>query len=143
MLKIETINALQANLIQLLNKLQAREIDCIEYGDPKWPSGSTMSHLRIYYLPTPGGEQFTCKQISQHVEGSGFYTHDLPVIVDHAMNAVIHYHRPTSLRHMLEPRMPEQPTLSFFPLMEVDLVDSRKRANSLIAYRMGRDLHNQ
>ncbi len=135
MLDITQINALQAKLLPMLRDLLFDKIEVIEYGDPKVPSGGVMSHLRIRYIATPGGMQFGIRVVSNHVEGSGFYTTDENKALTYAMDLVLHYHRDTPMRARMR-AMYGSPDLTFFVPNNEDLSISETKGSGLVAMRM-------
>lgn len=100
---METLSQLQLltlnrTLTDLLAKLKSGEVEVIEYGEPGNPGGF-MSYLRIRYMMTAGGRQFSLHMLnSLGQQGSGFYSQDPADILVLAMQQVIHYHRPTRLQ---------------------------------------------
>ncbi len=88
--------ALNRVLVDLIAKLKSGEVEVIEYGEPGNPGGP-MSYLRIRYMMTAGGKQFSLRVLnSRGQQGSGFYSPDPADILVLATQQVIHYHRPTS-----------------------------------------------
>ncbi len=87
--------ALNRVLVDLIAKLKSGEVEVIEYGEPGNPGGP-MSYLRIRYMMTAGGKQFSLHVLnSLGQQGSGFYSPDPADILVLATQQVIHYHRPT------------------------------------------------
>lgn len=94
-LQLLTLNRV---LVDLIAKLKSGEIEVIEYGEPSHPGGF-MSYLRIRYMMTAGGKQFSLHVLnSLGQQGSGFYSPDPADILVLATQQVIHYHRPTSFQ---------------------------------------------
>lgn len=82
-------------LVDLIVKLKSGEVEVIEYGEPSNPGG-IMSYLRIRYMTTAGGKQFSLHVLnSLGQQGSGFYSPDPADILVLATQQVIHYHRQT------------------------------------------------
>lgn len=97
---METLSQLQLltlnrTLTDLLAKLKSGEVEVIEYGEPGNPGGF-MSYLRIRYMMTAGGRQFSLHVLnSLGQQGSGFYSPDSTDILALAIQQVVYYHRPT------------------------------------------------
>lgn len=85
---------LYQQLAVLLPKLRSGEADVIEYGEPGKP-GQHLSYLRIRYMNTAGGKQFSLHELnSLGQQGSGFYTASPDDLMAQAIKMVRHYHRP-------------------------------------------------
>ena len=139
MLNITQINTLQTKLAELLPRLKAGEFAAIEYGDALEPCGGYMSSFRIRYIATLGGDQFTVKAVSNHQEGSGFYSPDEAEIVRLAMDSVLHYHRDTPFKTRLAEmrnRNRGERELSFFQVTEDALAVSHAQGNELSRYKL-------
>jgi hypothetical protein len=133
MLGFRQIEARREALADLLARLQAGEIECVEYGKP---GQQYMSYLRIRYMNTAGGLQFGIRTLSHGIEGSGDYTPDAGAALQKALDAVIHYHRPAgskiqaALRELRakngKPEV-EADDLSFFAVTESSTHTGRRR----------------
>lgn len=133
MLKIKEINELQSQLKDLLVKLLAGEVPCIEYGSP---DDKYLNYLRIYYMPTAGGHQFGLKRLAQGVEGSGQYCPDAEEMMGIAMDAVLHYHRPTRFTELhAKLHNYKTPKLTWYAPSLKTLQEAQNRANALVEYR--------
>lgn len=96
----------------LLNKLQAQQIDSIEYGEPGQPAGY-FSYIRIRWI----GGQYCIKEIHRGMEGSGDYCGNVNEYLKlKLVQKLTHYHRETWVRPLLEAHVGlKRPTeLSFF-----------------------------
>lgn len=139
MLNIEKINQLQAELADLLTRLEQGEFAFLEYGDPSMPCGAPMSHLRIRYMQTAGGMQFGLKTVSHHVEGSGFYAPDALTIRNIAMDAVLRYHRSSNNSWASAMRREQmtrnESSLGWFGVIHSDAELSETKGNDIVAWR--------
>lgn len=86
--------ALAQDLRAKLPELKKTSNVFLEYGEKLKPGG-TFSRLRIRYMNTAGGPQYSLKMLT-HLggEGSGFYDTDEMAIITMAMKYIADYHRP-------------------------------------------------
>jgi hypothetical protein len=122
MLTYSQLKQRDEQLSKLLDQLKTGEIECIAYGIPN--GSSYMDHLRIRYIATAGGVQYQLRTINpMGVEGSGYYTTNKEELIVHAMNSLIHYHRPLPTlisRDERKAMMDSENSFCFYPIVEQD-----------------------
>lgn len=121
---------ISSQIREALPKLMSGELYALEYGDPSCPGGF-LSYLRIRFLPTAGGDQFTIKLLRNGIEGSGDYYPEPRVesMIERVIVLIDRYHKPNPAvaRALGASKLAQRTKLSFF---EVSKEPIRERTDS-------------
>lgn len=105
-------------LLMMLADLREGTEQCLEYGDASTTPGGILSYLRIRYMNTAGGLQFSVKTLIMGREGSGAYFPDADRAADHALFMVhVYQRRMNDIEHTRRTHgrvSRERPALSWF-----------------------------